>query len=156
MSNRELITALIKRFDLHPDDAYIDIKEGFKIIRRRGYMKIQHKIRLEISLNVEAAGADWAIVKARGIHPTMITRQTLGEANPLNSSFPYPAAVAQKRAEGRLILEMADLYIEGWMTEDEIDQQVKGKALLDKRAKQSADSIDATIDQLGLKKHPAT
>lgn len=155
MTNREKITQLIKKYDLHADDVYPH-KAGFKVIKRRGYKRIQAKLYLEISFHVPHASADFAVVIAEGQMPVeggdggYVRRSTIGEVSPRNSTFEYPVNVAQKRAEGRLILEMANLYEEGYLTEDEIDESVKSKALIKKNEQKGKDSNDATKKALGI------
>lgn len=159
MNNREHLTKLIKNYGLHADDVYIH-KEGWKIIKRRGYKRIQLMLDVDIKFECPHADADSAVVIAIGTiwlnqegHTVTkaITRSTIGEASPRNSTFEYPVAVAQKRAEGRLILEMANLYQEGFMTEDEIDVSTKSKALIDKNEKVGKDAVEDAAAKLGLK-----
>lgn len=155
MNNREQLTKLIKKYSLSADDVYVHEK-GWKIIKRRGYKQIQKKLDIEILFDVPHAGENYAVVVAKGQMTSddkriYITRSTTGEASPRNSSFEYPVAVAQKRAEGKLILEMADLYQEGYMTEDEVDLSVKSNALIEKNEKVGKKSVDETEKLLGIK-----
>lgn len=156
MSNREQITKLIKDYDLHADDVYIHKTEGWKIIKRRGYKRIQAGLKIEIDYKCPHATADFAVIIATGsMWPiggnSAVMRSTLGEASPRNSTFEYPVAVAQKRAEGKLILEMANLYQKGFMTEDEVDLTTKSNALIKKNEKIGKSSVDGALSELGLK-----
>ncbi len=152
--NRQ-VTELIKKYNLHADDVYVHQTEGFKIIKRRGYKKIQAALDINIKFSVPHAGADFAVVVAEGEMATWdgkqyIRRSSIGEANANNNTFPYPVNVAQKRAEGRLILEMANLYQEGWMAEEEIDFTMKAKTIKQKAADTAAQSNQATLNALGI------
>lgn len=155
MTNREHLTKVIKNYGLHADDVYVH-KDGFRIIKRRGYKRIQAKLGLSINFKVPHAGRDFAVVIAttENYMPNdgmLIYRSTTGEANPDNNSFPYPVNVAQKRAEGRLILEMAELYQDGWLTEDEIDESVQSSALIQKNEKIGKNAVEDAAAKLGLK-----
>lgn len=155
MNNKEQLTALIKKFKLHADDVYIHESKEYKIIKRRGYKRIQQELDIYILFECPHAGSDYAVVIAKGEMASYdksvyIRRSTLGEANPNNNTFPYPVNVAQKRAEGRLILEMANLYEEGWLTEDEIDETVKGAKFRKKAAAAGTASVENTKSQLGI------
>lgn len=152
MTNREEITKIIKKYELSADDVYVHDTEGFKIIKRRGYKKIQSMRNITITFECVQASADFAVVSALGMmaHKPENTRQTFGEASPANSLFPYPVAVAQKRAEARLILEMANLYQEGWIGEDEIDFEVKSNIKKKKMTKKGEKSIDSALSKMGL------
>lgn len=153
MNNRELLTKVIKTYGLHADDVYIH-KEGWKIIKRRGYKRIQTKLGLSISFKIPHAGENFAVVVATTDYDgggLIQYRSTIGEASPRNSSFEYPVAVAQKRAEGKLILEIAELYQEGFMTEEEVDLSTKFGALIDKNEKVGKDAVEDAAAKLGLK-----
>lgn len=158
MKKVDQINQLIRDYSLHPEEVYIDQKTGLKIIRRTGYKKIQAKKGIVIDVDCQHSTHDSAVVKAHGEltykdasgKPVTVTSTALGEASPLNNKFPYPVSVAQKRAEGRLILDMAGLYAKGFYTEDEIDERIqsdKRKVELEKKAQ---DSIKATEEKLGI------
>ena len=143
---RTELKEIINEFDLHADDVYVHKTKGWKIIKRRGYKAIQVKLGLDIVFDLAYTdGKDCAVVKAKGYSKSKQVRETYGEASPKNNTFAYPIAVAQKRAEGRLILEIADLYRKGWMTEDEIDENVEREKIISRQDKKSKDAVDATI-----------
>ena len=152
------MTKLIKDYGLHADDVFVHESGEYKIIRRRGYKKIQEDLDIGIKFELAHAGNKEAVVIATGTANLKrngsfknIHRQTFGEASPDNSTFEYPVSVAQKRAECRLILEMAQLYEQGFYGEDEIDETVKGSKLKKKADKVGTASVDNTLSKLGLK-----
>ena len=152
MINREKITKLIKQYDLSADDVYVHDTEGFKVIKRRGYKKIQSKLKISIHLELAHASGKEAVVIATGSLPNKETRSTFGEASPDNSTFEYPVSVAQKRAESRLIIELSDLYESGWIGEEEIDFTMKASRIAKKMTKKGTNSVDDAITKMGLGK----
>ena len=82
--------------------------------------------------------------------------ETFGEVSPRNNDFNYPIAIAQKRAESRLILELAGLTESGWMSEDEIDNNVhqsnKAKQTKVKRSNAGDLANASTLSKLGNRK----
>ena len=150
------IIELIKKYGLHPTDAYVHRTKGYKVINRRGTKKIQtaEKIRMKFVLEY-TDGQTKCVVRASGNKygaPEWQIRETYGEVNPNNSGFIYPHAVAQSRAEGRLILELAGLYDLGYFTEDEIDEKWQIDQVVKDREKVAKDSIQATLDAMKLTK----
>lgn len=117
---------LIKKFHLTPEiDFFVNEKEGNKIITRSGFLKIKRIIEAEVTLEMISLSADhqYCVIKASGkatLDNKPRTSQMLGEVSPKNNTYaPYPIAVAQKRAEGRVVIDLAGLSEEGYMTEDE-------------------------------------
>lgn len=148
MNNQEQVNNLIKEYTLSPDDVYIDNIKKFKIVRRKGYKKIQSKLNIIIEFGLSHSSPDSAVVIARS--PSHKKRETFGEASPKNNTFPYPVAVAQKRAEGRLILEVSGLYQKGFITEDEIDEKVEGEKIIKLQEKKVKEAIDNVLDNMSL------
>lgn len=152
--DENLIRELIKKYKLHPSDAYIHKQKKYKVINRRGCKKIQTIEKIHIKLVLEYTdGLRNCVVRAIGNkHAAQAFQQheTYGECNINNSSFPYPHAVAQSRAEGRMILELAGLYEQGFLTEDEIDEKFKTDTVVQERAKTAEDSVAATLKKMGL------
>lgn len=146
---REELTKLIKKYSLSADDVYVHDTEGFKIIKRRGYKKIQRLLNINITFELAHASGKEAVVIATGGRKTEI-RSTFGEASPDNNSFEYPVSVAQKRAESRVIIELAGLYEGGWLGEDEIDFTIKSSKVAKKMTKKGEKSIDSALSKMGL------
>lgn len=147
---REELTKLIKKYSLSADDVYVHETEGFKIIKRRGYKKIQSKLKISIEFQLAHASGKEAVVIATGKIPHGEIRSTFGEASPDNNSFEYPVSVAQKRAESRVIIELAGLYEGGWLGEDEIDFTIKSSKVAKKMVKKGEKSIDSALSKMGL------
>ena len=151
-SDSALIVELIKKYGLHPNDAYVHSQKKYKVINRKGYKKIQAVERIKLKLILEYTnGLDSCVVRAVGGkhgQPEHLHRETYGEVSPRNSLFIYPHSVAQARAEGRLILELAGLYEEGFITEDEIDESFNKQKIINAREKTAVDSVQATLDAM--------
>jgi hypothetical protein len=149
MSESKLINDVIKKFGIEPKDVFLHESKKYKIIKRSGYLQIAKKINLQILISLEYTnGVDSAVVSASFGGVTV-----LGEASPRNCTFEYPVAVAQKRAEGRAILQYAELYEKGFITEDEIDFTFDEEKILKKvqAAKNVGKaSIEATKAKLGI------
>ena len=147
---RKEINEVIKKWGVSPEDVFISDVTGYKIIRRPGIMHIRYKMALSIELTLEHVGAKEAVVKAKALDKDGIPMSTYGEANPDNNTFPYPVAVAQKRAESRLVIQMSNLIKDGWMGEDEVDFRVKEEAKIKVNEKKAKDSIEETKRKLGI------
>lgn len=152
MTNKDQLSKVIKDYGLHAEDVFIHASKGYKIIKRRGYKRIQAQLKIDIKFALaHSNGVDSCVIIATGhTHGTPMIRETLGEASPRNSTFKYPHAVAQKRAEGRLILEIAGLYEDGWMTEDEIDETVVVEKAKNKATKTGEKAEKGALQKLGL------
>ena len=118
-------TKLIQKFKLAPElDFYVD-EHGTKIIKKPGYLKIKRQIDAEIKVEMvsHTDNHSHAIIKAIGT-ATLDNKsrysESYGEVSPDNNRFGYPIAVCQKRAEGRVVLDLAGLTEEGYITEDEV------------------------------------
>ena len=153
-SNAKDIIEIIKKYGLHPTDAYIHSKRKYKVINRKGFKKIQAQERIFIKFILEYTnGIDSCVVKAIGNKHGAIehqSRETFGECSPRNSAFIYPHSVAQSRAEGRMILELADLYEKGFITEDEIDEKFHIDKIALERKQTSQAAVDETLKAMGL------
>lgn len=153
-SDATAIMEIIKKYGLHPTDAYIHSKKKYKVINRKGFKRIQAQEKIRIKFILEYTnGLDACVIRAiGGRHGASehLNRETYGECSKRNSAFIYPHSVAQSRAEGRVILELAGLYEQGFITEDEIDEKFKIDQLAKEREETSKDSVDATLKAMGL------
>ena len=153
-SDSTLIVELIKKYALHPEDAYIHSQKKYKVINRKGYKKIQAIEKIKLKLILEYTnGLDSCVVRAIGGkhgQAEHLLRETYGEVSPRNSLFIYPHSVAQARAEGRLILELAGLYEQGFITEDEIDESFHKQKIVEDRKKVASDSVQDTLQRMNL------
>lgn len=150
----DLILQLHKKYKLHPGDAYIHKDKKYKVINKRGCKKIQAQEKIHVKLVLDYTDGIYnCVVRAIGSKagdPQYQNRETLGECSKRNSDFIYPHSVAQSRAEGRLILELAGLYEQGYITEYEIDEKFLIDKVVKEREKTAKGSIDATIKAMGL------
>lgn len=144
------ISKVIRGFKLRPDELYIDSKEGFKIIKRRGITRIKNQLELDVRLTLSHASERQAVVMAETTTKSGLVIRTFGEASPLNNLFPYPVSVAQKRAISRLVIEVSGLMEDDWMGEDEIDFFIKDEQQRSKNEKKASKSIEDTKKALGL------
>jgi hypothetical protein len=137
-------TKLIQKFKLQPEtDFYVD-EQGTKVIKKPGYLKIKRQISAEVKVEMISHSDDHqhAIIKATGT-ATMDNKprysESYGEVSPKNNNFYYPIAICQKRAEGRVVLDLAGLTEDGYVTEDELSTVIKNNITKDSDA-----SIDRT------------
>lgn len=144
-----LIRNLIIKYKLNAEDAYVHQTKGYKVINRRGFKKIQSREKITMKFVLEYTdGLNNCVIQATGNRegdPHHKIRSTLGECSTRNSLFIYPHSVAQSRAEGRLILELAGLYEMGFITEDEIDEKFQVDQVIADRKKTAQDSVSATL-----------
>jgi len=151
---------LIKKFKLTPDiDFFVD-NEGTKIIKKPGFLKIKRIINANVSLQLIKSSEDhkYCVIKATGeavLDNNKRESESFGEASPENNHFEYPIAIAQKRAEGRVVIDLAGLSEEGWITEDELSTvtKVKGSIVVDSQP--SIDKAKSAIAEKGSKKTKA-
>lgn len=130
--NRETLKEIYTKYQLEKDDIFI-LKFGGKnkpIITRAGVEKIQAKLGIEVNYKIESKTEDHksCIIMAtgcifktdeRGQKVPKIMAQSFGEVSPANNKNPYPIAICEKRALGRVILKMAHLF--GVYSEDEAE-----------------------------------
>jgi len=116
---------------LTKDDVWQQNQSKKWIIGRTGIEKIQGKNNIQISLGVEAAGLEFAIVKATATRTfkeegaktsKKISVETLASAQKANSKVSYYAELAEKRAKGRAVLMLMGFYALGVYGEDEAEE----------------------------------
>jgi len=119
---REQLKEMYEKYNLEPADIFV-IKFGAKgipIITRTGVEKIQSRLGISVSLELQYHSEDLktAIIKAVGkLDNTVI--ETFGEVSPSNCKQNYPIAIAEKRALARVVLKLSGAYSEGIFSEDE-------------------------------------
>lgn len=134
------------KFKLEDIDFHEEQLDDHIVVKKSGVRKIREKIGVYgISYEVKSYvvgpdGKGHAVVTASGAitkGQNVITHEETGEASPENNSFPYPVAVAQKRAESRLVLRMAgvdrvisDIELDSvkWFKEQALTDRI-GKAI---------------------------
>lgn len=150
--DKKKFAAIVKKYKLTAEEMWIDVQKGYRIINRLGISKIKHSVSIVVKLHLSYIGPEGVVVKAVGQSPDKsVPVETFGECNPKNNAFPYPVAIAQKRAESRAVLELVDIY--GFVYgEDEIDEVAATDALIEKRKKGAEKSVQATLDLIKNKK----
>ena len=137
--NRKKLNEIFKKYKLNRSQHTFE-SDSFTIITRVGIKTIQQKEGIQLKYHLVYQDKTTVTVLVSGYFEGK-EYQTYGEASPQNNTFLFPVAVAQKRAESRIILEMVGLY--DYMGEDEIQNQPvdprklvgnsdKGKAAADK------------------------
>jgi hypothetical protein len=111
-------------------------QSGNWIIGRAGIEKIQGLNNIQLTIELAAAGVDFAVVKAtatrsiKGEGKTAAKKlsvQSLGSANAKNSQVSYYAEMAEKRAKSRAILLLMGFYELGVYGEEEADDFQQGR-----------------------------
>ncbi len=128
-TQQEKMNRIYKDYGLVKEDVYTD-KRGFSLIKREGIEKIiAHKgIQMQIDLKVCNLGLpehkDNVVVMASGkLGDTII--QDVGSANEMScNKFQHKilCEMAVKRAKSRVVLQLCNLYSEGFKGEDEFDE----------------------------------
>ena len=131
--NKEKLKEIYTKYQLEKDDIFI-LKFGGKdkpIITRSGIERIQAILGIECTFKIEKISEDHksCIIMAtgcifktddRGQKMPKVMAQSFGEVSPANNRSSYPIAIAEKRALGRVILKMANLF--GFYSEDEAEE----------------------------------
>lgn len=139
---------IIAAYKLTSEDYYFH-KDGWKIITKAGIGKIKFTDSISCLKDVAFVSADGltVIVKCSAFKGS-IQYDAIGESAPQNSTWRYPASVAEKRAESRAVLEISDMYRDKWRGEEEIDETVIGQELLVKRKQSTEDAIASTSEKI--------
>ena len=148
MSNkRKELNAVFKKYKLNRD-VHVFQSDDYTKITRQGIQNIQNQEGIQVKYELVHCTSGEAVVKATGFFEA-IEYQTFGEAAPMNNTFKFPVAIAQKRAQERLILDMVlTEYADIVMGASELDTQPKTAS---KKATKTAG--DAAVGQtLGLMK----
>tara|TARA_R100001079_G_scaffold16833_1_gene8584 strand:+ start:13384 stop:13794 length:411 start_codon:yes stop_codon:yes gene_type:complete len=131
--NRETLKEIYEKYNLNKDDIFTLTFGNAKkhIITRPGIEKIQAQLGIQVNFKIEKISEDFkhVIILAHGV--IMKTNnegklvpdkmcQSFGEVSPRNSSNPYPVAMAEKRALGRVVIKLANLF--GIFSEDEAEE----------------------------------
>lgn len=155
MNLKTSLDAIIKKYNLLLEDVY-QHKDGWKIITAAGIKRMIHKESIEVrktldyyNFNEGAAVVRAAVVMTEGLNGKDTHYQAFGEANPDNCTFKkYIVNVAEKRAEGRAVLQALGLYADKWRSEEEMDEMVDGAKLLEKRKEQTQAATDASLKKI--------
>jgi len=146
--NQQKINDIIVKYGLHPD--WIYVKHGVRFIKKIGIDKLAIGIGSPIDMQLAHISDHAVVIKATVVVNT-VKFTVFGEVSPQNNKFPYPVAVAEKRARSRVLLSALGLH--GFLFgEDEIDFVVQANKLLDARAKAAKDSEDNLLNKIKEKK----
>ena len=129
---KELLKEIYNKYNLHKDDIFV-LKFGGvdkPIITRAGIEKIQAQLNIQVNFKIEKISDDFKNVvvlanaaimrdnpEQKGQQIPYKIAQTFGEVSPSNNKSNYPIAMAEKRALGRAVIKLANLY--GVYTEDD-------------------------------------
>jgi hypothetical protein len=147
---RKELNLVFKKYKLNRD-VHIFQSDDYTKISRQGIQNIQNQEKIQVKYELVHCSSGEAVVKATGFFEA-IEYQTFGEASPMNNTFKFPVAIAQKRAQERLILDMvltefADIV----MGASEIDTQPRTATKSSPEA--GAKAEDLTLDLMkGAKK----
>ena len=134
MKTIENLREIYAEYGLDEEDYYAmerRSKDGrtnkINIITRSGVEKIEMKANLAVLLDLAWTSADGksVVIQATTTAKNGVTITSFGEASPSNIKVPYPFAMAEKRARGRVVLKAVGLYSEHVYTEDEFDGEQK-------------------------------
>lgn len=120
MTQKEMLTALYKKYELKQDDVFKNPSQGWTIITRGGIDKIQAAAGIDIHYDLLSHDLENIIIKATATLGDQ-TIQTFGESAPKNTRNGYPVAIAEKRAMSRAVLKLSGFYALGIMSEEEAD-----------------------------------
>ena len=130
--NRDKLKEIYTKYNLDKEDIFM-LKFGGvdrPIICRSGIEKIQAQLGIKVNFKIEKISddhksciilANGAILSTNNEGKGMATNmaQSFGEASPANTKSNFPICMAEKRALGRVVLKMANLF--GVYSEDEAE-----------------------------------
>lgn len=146
--NQKKVNDIIVKYGIDPN--WIYTKQGVRLINKTGIDKLAIGLGAPVDIQLAHISEKYVVVKATVTIAT-VRYTALGEAGPRNCSFPYPVAVAEKRARSRVILSA--LGIHGFLYgEDEVDFAVQANKILNERAQAAKNSTQSTLDKIKDKK----
>jgi len=114
---KERFRKLAEDYSLTADDFFKH--KHYVIIKKSGIRKIKHTDRIVTTYFCEHAGKDYAAVMCKASDKNGLLINTYGSAHSGNCQNTHYLEMAEKRAEARAVLEIADLYSYGFYGEDE-------------------------------------
>ena len=152
----DLKAKLILQYELEMEvDFYLN-DEGKNVVLKSGIVKIRRKMNIQIDHELVHVSDDnkCCIIKCTGTanifsqqdpFTKSIRTVDFGEVSPQNNSYEFPVAVAKKRAEGRVVLDLAGFTETGWMTEDESSTSFEPPTK--KPSKEMVDNLEQKIEE---------
>lgn len=120
-SRNDEMNEIFKKYKLN--NSHVFKGDGFTKLTRHAIQKIQAQEGIQITYELAYCSSSEAAIKASGYFEGK-KYETFGEASPSNNRFKFPVAMAQKRAQERLVLDMILLeHSDVVMGESEIDSQ---------------------------------
>lgn len=153
-AQRDRLNAICKRFRLNARE-HVTVTDDFKIINRAGIGRIRDLERIEINYKLEYQFEKYVTIHGTGRRKGVpdvddgelpMIYEDYGETSPENCTFKFPVAVAKKRCESRIVLEMVGLYSEGFRGQDEMENQPIPKK--SNVQKDGGKATQATLDKL--------
>lgn len=150
------IKDIMLRYKLTQDELY-RYDNRFLLVNARGIRKIITTEKLNVSKRVEFDSNGGIVVITRVERGSAFTKdytfyEATGEAKPgLNTTFKYPVAVAESRANGRAVLMSVGLYERGIISEAELEQEVEAEDIIQKRKTQVNTATTSLMDKLKAK-----
>lgn len=161
MNLKSSLDSIIKKYNLSKDDVY-QHKDGWKIITANGIKRMVFKECLNVTKTLEYYSfIESAAVAKCQVRKEVSTKddykylhyEAMGEASPSNCVYKdYIVNVAEKRAEGRAVLQSLGLYADLWRSEEEMDEMVAGAKILEKRKEQTQAATQASLHKIEMPK----
>jgi hypothetical protein len=137
---RKELNAIFKKYKLDRN-VHVFHSDDFTKITRQGIQNIQNQEGIQVKYELVHCSGSSAVVKATGYFEAL-EYQTFGEAAPANNTFKFPVAMAQKRAQERLILDMVlKDFTDMIMGASEIDSQPAAPSATEKGDKANDDTL---------------
>jgi len=133
---------IIKQYGFTQDELYRH-SENLMLVSARGIRKIITTEKLNVSKRIFIdPNGGFAVIarveKGGSFSADYQFYEAIGEAKlGLNTTFKFPVAVAEARANGRAVLMCVGLYEKGIIAESELDLETEGEAIIEKRRQQS-------------------
>lgn len=138
----EELKAIITKYSLTQEELY-RYNDALLLISARGIRKIITKESLNVAKRIyfDASGIIAVVARVyRGsvLQKDHISYEAIGEAKPgLNTTFKFPVAVAEARANSRAVLMSVGLYEKGIIGEMELDMEVESATIMTQRKEQA-------------------
>lgn len=142
---RKELNAIFRKYKLNRD-VHVFQNDEFTKITRQGIQNIQNQEAIQVKYELVHCASGEAVVKASGYFEAIVY-ETFGEASPSNNNFKFPVAIAQKRAQERLILDMVmKEFTDVVMGASELDTQPK--AVIPSASEKGDNANDITLSLL--------
>lgn len=144
---------IIKQYGFTQDELYRH-SENLMLVSARGIRKIITTEKLNVSKRIFIDPNGGFAVIARVERGAILEKEhhfyeAIGEAKlGLNTTFKFPIAVAEARANGRAVLMCVGLYEQGIIAESELDLETESAAIIEKRKQQTDIATRNLIDKI--------